>query len=183
VESEADAAVVRETAGAITGLHRRFIGYAEIFSPLHDDGIAEVLRKSTILLRIEELEDSEFEIVSPPVYGRYLMTIASKLSPDQRRFAIRHGLGHVVAGHVSEIAFLSGTRDWQTHEERVADLFALADLMPFHALDDARRSRPAWREVRGRIGRTIELFTRDWPAERTADRTSLRLDLYLETGL
>lgn len=182
VDQGRDGAVVQEVARAIEGLHARGLGYAEIFSPLHDDGIADVVRRNTILLRSDELGEGVHEVVTPPAFGRYVMTISTQLDIPRRRFAIRHGLGHVVAGHVEELAFLSSLRDWDTHEERVADLFALADLAPFWMLDDLRKARSSWGGLRQALCRILRTHTVDWPEARVADRADLRLALYRSKG-
>lgn len=178
-----DEAVLLEVARTIEQLHARGMGYAEIFSPLHDDGVAELARRNTVLLRTDTLGPGVHEIVTPPTFGRYVMTIASGLDTPRRRFATRHGLGHVVAGHVSELSLLSTVGDWTTHEERVADTFAMADLFPFWMLDDLRKARSSWGALRQALCRSFRMHTADWPEERVVDRADLRLALYRVRGL
>lgn len=178
-----DDAVARDVAAALKALQSRGIPYADILSPLAPDRLVDAMRRSAVLLRVDELGPKDQELVTPPIYGRYVMTIAKALDTRRRSFAMRHGFGHVVAGHVSEVAFLSTERDWTTHEERVADLFALADVIPFWLLDDLRKSRSSWGAIKQMISRTIRQYTIGWSEARVFDRAMLRVQLYRQFGL
>jgi hypothetical protein len=177
-----DVSVCRDVAAALRNLQSRGIPYADIFSPLPDDRLAEAMKRSAVLLRVDQLGEKDQELVTPPIYGRYIMTISKTLDPRRRGFATRHGFGHVVAGHVSEVAFLSTERDWMTHEERVADLFALADVVPFWLLNDLRKSRTSWGAIKQMISRTIRQYTIGWSEARVFDRATLRITLYRQHG-
>lgn len=177
-------AVVGATRRAIEQLHGQGIGYASIFSPLHDDGMKDVLRRMTITARGEQLGGRDLEAVAPPVFGRYILVYSTDVDDRRRRFAIRHGLGHVVAGHVSHPVYLSLDRNnWMSHEERVCDLFALADLMPAAVIEELRVARTSWAAILQAIVRSVHHHTLDWPIERVADRAELRLQLYRQCGL
>lgn len=178
-----DAAVIRQTADSIDRLHAKGIEYAGLFAPLHDEGLADTLRRSTVLLRLEPLAEGVMELVTPPMFGLYVMTVSSTLTYDRRRFATRHGLGHVVAGHVSELSFLSASRDHTTLEERVADTFALADVVPWWRLDELRRGRASVGQVKQLLCRVLRQNTVGWPEARVIDRANLRMRLYWECKL
>ena len=178
----ADVAVLEATRRAIAQLGAMGIGYADVFSPLTEDALRDALRRLTVRVRDEPLGRQELEAVSPPVFGRYAMLVSTDLDDARRGFAMRHGMGHVVAGHVTTVNFLGARSDATSPEERVADLFALADVVPFWTLGDLRRARASWRAIADRVAATIRGHTVDWPAERVRDRAGLRVALYREYG-
>ena len=182
--ADADGAVLTATKNAIAHMHALGIAYADLFSPLHDDGMADALRRLTIRTRGGPFGRRDLEAVSPPIFGRYAMLYSTDVDDNRRRFALRHGLGHVVAGHVTEISYLTTARDdHRSHEERVADLFALADLAPFWRLDELRKQRIGWRAIQHDVERVLHRHTIDWCEERVHDRATLRVALYRQYGL
>lgn len=184
---KAAAAVLHETWSTIESLHARRIAYADVFSPLHDDGLRDVLRRLTIYARGESLGSQDVEAVAPPAYhGRYVLLYSTDIDDRRRAFAVRHGMGHVAAGHVSEISYMSNRQDrddFMRHEERVADLFALADLIAFWRLDELRKQRLGWRAVSHEVCRVIRQHTLDWPEARVHDRARLRIALYRHNAM
>ena len=63
--------------------------------------------------------------------------------------------------------------------ERLADLFALADLVPFWQIDDWRRQgRLGWRAVAAAAARTASALAGDWADERASHGATLRVRLY-----
>jgi hypothetical protein len=178
-----DLDVVTATARAIDRLNDLGVLYANLFSPLHEGGVADAMRRLTITARGESLGQRELEAVMPPVFGRYILVYSTDVDERRRAFAIRHGIGHVVGGHVTEPNYLSNRDDYMSHEERVADCFALADLVPFWMLDDLRVGRTSWGAIKQALCRSIRVHTLDWPEDRVFDRATLRLTLYREEGL
>lgn len=178
-----DAVVVNAVRRAIEQMHRMGIPYADVFSPLSDATMTQSCRRLTIAVRGEPLGVRDVEAVSPPIFGRYMMIVSTDLTPERARFALRHGVGHVVGGHVTEPRYLSDRNEIMHFEERVADLFALADLVPFYVIDDRRRQRQGWRVIRHELCKEIRHFTVEWPEGRVADRADLRIHLYRECGL
>ncbi|HEU4559211.1 MAG TPA: hypothetical protein VFS20_15240, partial [Longimicrobium sp.] len=67
--------------------------------------------------------------------------------------------------------------------ERAADLFALADLVPAWWIEEVRRGRTPWREVKRQIALAVAQYAENWPAQRFGDRAELRLRLYRECGV
>lgn len=180
----ADADVLEAVADAIHNLHERVgIAYAHLFSPLHDDGIRDAMRRLTIHSRGESLGIQDLEAVSPPVFGRYALLFSTDVDSRRQGFAQRHGMGHVVCGHVTEPTYMSDRNDYMLHQERVADLFALADLFPAHMIDSLRDSRSSWRAIRHALTRSIRIHTINWPDHRVGDRCDLRLALYRARGI
>ena len=172
-----DEDVVRDATVAVRQLQRLGIGYDDLFSPLPDDALAAAMRRLTIRASGHPLGREALEAVTPPLYGRYLLVYSTDVDVDRQRFALRHGMGHVAAGHVSAVSFLSSTAEHMAPEERVADLFALADLVPYHAVAALKRGG-GWRAVRDEIARLVRLYTLDWPEERVRDRAMLRVEMY-----
>jgi hypothetical protein len=179
-----DVDVLTATTEAIRTLQDRMgIFYAGLFSPLHDDGIRDAMRRLTIYSRGEPLGVQDLEAVSPPVFGRYALIFSTDVDSRRQAFALRHGMGHVVCGHVTEPTYMSERDDHMQHRERVADLFALADLFPAHMIESLRTSRTPWRAVRHAAVRSIRHHTINWPESRVEDRAGLRLALYRGQGL
>lgn len=180
-----DEDVLRAVADAVRQLQRLGIGYDDLFSPLADEDLHDALRRLTIRASGHPLgtgADAPLELVTPPLYGRYLLLWSTDVDADRRRFALRHGMGHVAAGHVTTPRFLTADGDWMTPAERVADLFALADLVPFHHLAALKRGN-SWRVVRDEVAALVRMHTLDWPGERVRDRTVMRVALYRALGL
>ncbi len=163
-------------------------GYAdEFFSPISDFDIEVIARRFSCHLVAGELPAGVQEIGIPGYTGLPTIVVSRSLPPPVRRLATRHGLAHLVAGelegeHDSGVRFMSSIHDWTSLEERRADLFALADLIPDRELAAAvaTEASPAgalqW--MRERVG----LFAGDWPEGRIEDRARLRWGLYFGEG-
>ena len=80
---------------------------------------------------------------------------------------------------------MSSILDYMTLEERRADLFTLADLIPDRQLQTLQASGYSVRELEHRVTCEIKRCTPTWPADRIADRRALRLSMLsvIETGL
>jgi len=179
--SAEDREVLEDVAHAIEGLQARGICYGDIFSPMHLDGLRDVARRMTITVKLAPIGARDLEAVVPPVFGRYLMVVSSDVDEARRGFALRHGIAHVAAGHVTSISFLRSLEernDYMAREERVADLFALADVVPWYVFDEHRQARTTWGALRQLVCKVIRRHTIDWPEERVQDRADLRLALY-----
>jgi len=177
-----EADVLHAVADAVRQLQRLGIGYDDLFSPMTDEAMDAALRRLTIRASGHALGTGTLELVTPPLYGRYLLLWSTDVDADRRRFALRHGMGHVAAGHVTAPRFLTADGDWMSADERVADLFALADLVPFHQVAALRRGG-SWRAVRAEVAALVRMHTHAWPAERVDDRTVMRVTLYRELAL
>jgi hypothetical protein len=96
---------------------------------------------------------------------------------------MRHGLAHLVAGELAEeegagLRFMSSILDHMTLEERRADLYALADLLPDRTLAGAVITEPSpERGLRWMEGQ-VQQFAATWSRERVRDRAQLRWDLF-----
>lgn len=101
------------------------------------------------------------------------MLINADLPPGPRRYALRHGLGHVLAGHTC----LGGQRDrdWTARDEAVADLFALIDVVPSWRLGELIAAGYEQSEVERWVYAEVARWTSGWSSERLASRVWLRL--------
>ena len=96
--------------------------------------------------------------------------------------ALRRALAHVLMGHVGEHTPLPFPAPPAV--ARAADVFALADLVPFWQLHDWRRQgRLGWSSVVTHTARVAMALTQDWHAERAEHAARLRVRLYRENGL
>src|SRR3954469_23382642 len=77
----------------------------EDWSPLSDLTLALLLKRAGIQWSYAPLAGL-CEIVTPPICGMHLMLVESVQTYAERRFAVRHGLAHVLAGHVEEACFV-----------------------------------------------------------------------------
>lgn len=150
-EASDHAAVVREVRRLVARCHQLGVAYAtDDWSPLSDITLGLLLRRAGI--QWEYVHAEHFgEVVWPPICGTYLLQLNRAQPPAHRRFALRHGLAHVLAGHVADLSFAHDGHHWMCWEERVADAFALADLVPERIGDRAAEVRkycPEWSEYR-----------------------------------
>jgi hypothetical protein len=117
------------------------------------------------------------EIVWPPLCGIHRMYIDSEQTPGEKRLGIRHGFAHVLDGHVADLTYSHDGHDAFGYRERVADLYALADLIPNRALADCRESGFTSWEIEWWIWCEIKRYAPSWPTARLVDRIGLRLAL------
>lgn len=176
--------MVLEAAAGLVGAARRSVPwYAGDFAPIRSDQLAELLRRATCHVEIYAFGSDAVAMTFPPFRGRYPIFVNRAAERADRAFALRHELAHVLAGDVAQTTFLEAV-GYMAPEERVADLFALADLVPAWLLRSLRRQRMSWRallrEMRAMI---VSAYAEDWPEERLADRASLRLRLFREFDL
>ncbi|MBK8002399.1 MAG: ImmA/IrrE family metallo-endopeptidase [Gemmatimonadetes bacterium] len=150
------------------------VAYNSEFSPLSDLTFAVLLTRAGVRWRYAPLEGGICEIVWPPIYGVHLMQIDKHLTTAERRFAMRHGLAHVLDGHLRDLTPAADSGDWRSYEEAVADLFALVDLVPDHQIDtlplDAAESEQLEEWVRQQATKHVS----GWSEERLDHRARVR---------
>lgn len=154
------------------------VAYADDdWSPLSDITFALLLKRAGIQWQYQPLRGL-VEIVWPPICGVHLILLYDYLAPAERRFAVRHGLAHVLLDHMARGSFARTDHDWREDEEGAADLFALADLVPDRVVQrgiDAGLPRVELeRWLQGEIWRYVP----SWSAPRLEDRAALRLALW-----
>lgn len=146
------------------------------WAPLSDITFALLLERAGVRWRYCAMEGLA-EIIWPPVCGIHVMHLAKGQPYAERRFAMRHGLAHVLAGHAMDRVW---RQDGPSMEESVADLFALADLMPDRELagvvDGGTLSEPMLQAYL--MARVLE-YAPSWEPAKVLDRVSLRWALWL----
>lgn len=168
---------------------RRLIGrarevvefYAGDFAPIRTDQVSVLLSHNSCFLKVFAFKSTDLAaFVLPAARGVYPIGVNQLATRTDRQFAIRHELAHVIAGEVDEPTFLSDD-SYMGHSERVADLFALADMVPGWVIRHMRRDRVSWRDILVEVRGAIQTeCAGDWPADRLDDRARLRLRLFRE---
>jgi hypothetical protein len=112
-------------------------------------------------------------MVVPPIAGTIGIGVNVNGQVDEE-LQVRHELAHVVADEVGSAVFLDS--DAMGFSERVADTFALADLIRPEELRRIRRGRTLW-EALDELDGYVRSWAPGWPDERVRDRSVLRVML------
>lgn len=179
---EADAAVVAAALRLVDEARRTVDAYAGPMAPLRTDQVSALLVANACHVEVFPFQSSTVAMTLPPCGGVYPILLNRAAERTDRFFALRHELAHVMAGDCAGPVFLA-EEGYMTHPERVADLFALADLVPGRWIGDLRRGRTPWKAVRHEVEEAIATYAETWPPDRLADRAALRLKLYRERGV
>jgi hypothetical protein len=180
--------VIAGAESIIKAIRRHMPFYAGDFAPARTDQIAELLKRSGCALQVmpfplaEDGNPIDPAFVMPLLNGINIICIDKNASRTDRQYAIRHELTHVFADEVSDVTYLSDAH-YMSSSERIADLVALADLIPGWTINDMRAARSTWRTVRAEIDKGVEWYADGWPCERILDRGGLRLRLFRECGI
>lgn len=157
--------------------------YAGPFAPIRTDQVADLLRAHRCILYLSDnLNGDTAGMALPRMAGLCPIVIARETPRTERMLIARHELAHAIAGELDEPTYLTAD-DATSFSERVADLFALADLIPAWLLQDLRRSRMKWDDVLLEIRHGVWDSAQDWPEDRIGDRAELRLRFFREFGL
>ena len=174
---------VLQSARRLVGQAREVVpAYAGPFSPVRIDQVTELLNAAGCHVETFAFQSDTVAMVLPQCGGVYPILINRSAEQTDRVFALRHELGHVLAGDVDGAVFLAN-EGYMSPAERAADLFALADLVPAWWIEEVRRGRTPWREVKRQIALAVAQYAENWPAQRFGDRAELRLRLYREHGV
>jgi hypothetical protein len=173
-----DGTVIGEAMRLVEGARRVDAGYAGSTSPLRTDQLAGLMRNSGCHVEVFPFRSSLGAMALPRYAGLYPVFVNSAADRTERVFALRHELAHVLAGDVDEPLYLADD-GYTSLQERVADLFALADLVPGWWMrwisEDANR-------FESEVARAVTDFAEGWPSERIADRARLRIALFRACG-
>ena len=169
-------------ANLLVGIaRRRQPRYAHEVKPCSTSELSELLRRSCCVVHVLEPRPGARAFVVPPIGGYYHVGIKEDLELDERQFALRHELSHVLNEDVEEPARMVD-RGYLTQGERLADLFGLADLIPRMLIEVLKkRMRLTWGQVTEEVADEIrQRWGRAWPEARVDDRAKLRVRLYRE---
>lgn len=153
-------------------------GYAGPFSPVRTDQLSELLRRTGCHVEVFPFHSGTVAMTLPRCAGVHPIFLNRSAERTDRVFALRHELAHVLGGDVDGALFLT-EEGVMSPGERVADLFALADLVPGWWIDWVSGDAPA-AELGAEVAQAIAEFAEGWPAERAIDRAMLRMRLYRE---
>jgi hypothetical protein len=156
--------------------------YAGPMAPARTDQVNDLMRGAGCHVEVFAFQSDTVAMVLPRCGGVYPVLVNRAAEQTDRYFALRHELGHVLAGDVDGAVFLAH-EGYMSPAERAADLFALADLVPAWWVAEVRRGRTPWREVKRQIALAVATYAEAWPPQRFADRAELRLRLYREHGI
>jgi len=156
------------------------------FSPISELDVEILAHRFGARIRVAPLPDEIQELAVPGIAGPHTLRINRDLPPAFRRLAMRHGLAHVIAGelegdHDGGPRFLSSFQDWMSLEERRADLFALADLIPDRLLEAVVGAHSSPLSALWWMASQVQQFVPGWGKDRVEDRARLRWELYFES--
>ncbi|HEU4456406.1 MAG TPA: hypothetical protein VFR81_25285 [Longimicrobium sp.] len=180
---DADDCRVISAAGWMVAVARRAVeDYAGPRAPVRTDQVGALLAAAGCHVEIFPFRSDTVAMTLPRCAGVYPVLVNRSAERTDRFFALRHEVAHVLAGDVEGAVYLAH-EGYADHAERVADLFALADLVPGWWIAGLRRGGAPWREVRGEVADAIAAYAEAWPPERLRDRAALRIRLFHERGI
>ena len=178
-----DRAAVDLALACVRRVQETGAGYADLFSPLHDDALLAALARLDVRVHEAPLADGGAFVVTPRIHGRHLLVCAAAGDVYRRAFARRQALGLVLAGALDELPATNTDAGATARPHRAADLFALADVAPFWQIHDLRRARLGWAAVTDAMAVAVRSQTTGWSTDRVRDRAALRVALYRKHGV
>jgi hypothetical protein len=183
VTTAVDASIIQSTRFLIEQMKRAVgVPYTEAgLAPVNDWWIQHAARHLNTVIEVRSLPKGIYEIATPGYLGNAVIAIRKGLPTNEKRLALRHGLAHLLGGELDEceagqVRFMSSVLDLMSLEERRADLFALADMIPDHWIAEVPSEGRA--DVEYWVAERIRVLIPSWPEERVKDRARLRVDLF-----
>ncbi len=177
-----DAQVLAATERMATAARRIVPEYGAGFIPLRTDQLSQLLVGAECHLEIFSFRSDTVAMVLPRCAGVYPILLNRDAERTDALLALRHELGHVLAGDADGVIFMAAS-GCMTLQERAADLFALADLVPAGWLRWIRGERLPWRDVAREVEDAVRGYAEDWDPERLKDRVRLRVALFRKRGI
>ncbi len=156
--------------------------YAGHYAPLRTDQLSALLRGAGCHVEVFPFQSDTIAMTLPRCADAYPVLVNRSAERTDRLFAFRHEIAHVLAGDVEGAVYLSD-EGYMAMPERIADLFALADLVPGWWIADVRKGQTPWRRVKAEIALAVAEYAEAWPPDRLVDRVVLRLKLFRERGV
>jgi hypothetical protein len=181
MSSEQDALIL-STARLVRAARALEPDYAGRFAPARSDQVARLLAGACCHVEVFPFRSRTVAMALPRCAGVYPVLVDRGSERTARVFALRHELGHVLAGDVDGAVFLADT-GYMAPSERIADLFALADLVPGWWIEWVRAGGAPAQEVRSDVVQAVAEYAEDWPLRRLRDRAALRLRLFRAAGI
>ena len=175
----------RTLAGAarlIRSAQRLEAEYAGAGAPVGAAQLDRLLRGSGCHVESYPFASDAVAMLLPRCDGAYPVLLNQNAERGERSLALRHELAHVLAGDADGALFLPG-EGYMAPEERAADLFALADLVPGWWMAELRAAGEPWRTVLAEVTAAMADFSARWPTDRVRDRAMLRLRLWAARGV
>jgi hypothetical protein len=156
--------------------------YGSGFIPLRTDQLSALLVGAECHVEIFPFRSDTVAMVLPRCAGVYPILLNRESQRTDALLALRHELGHVLAGDADGVIFMAAS-GCMTLQERAADLFALADLVPAGWIRWIRGERLPWREVAREVEDAVRGYAEEWTPERLEDRVRLRCTLFRRRGI
>jgi hypothetical protein len=150
-----DPALVDAAAALVRELQQAAPGYDDLFAPLHDDALGDLLRRHGVAVHAATgVPAGTRAVLTASIAGRHRLVYSADATADQRRLVARAAAAHLVAGHLGEAgAGVALASPAPPALARLADTVALADLVPFWQVGDLRRrGRLGWRALAEHVG-------------------------------
>jgi hypothetical protein len=156
--------------------------YAGAAAPVSPDQIRVLLAASGCHVEIFPFRSDALGMTLPFCEGVHPVLVNGDAAGVDRWFALRHQVAHVLAGDTQGAVCLAH-EGFHRYPERVADLFALADVVPGWWLQRLVHNCPSWNAVRGAVARRVAEIVPAWPPHRVHDRAELRLRIFCDEGI
>lgn len=174
-----DRDVLRAARKAILEARRITSWYAGVGAD--SSQISKILVATDTVL-VERRFDSEVKgMAFERLGGGHVIAIDSACTHADELYTLRHEIAHVLRGEAGEPTYLTA-EDRMSHSERVADLFAIADMAPTAWLKPAIRGRRIVYAVQ-EVKQILRALTDGWSEPRLLDRAKLRVLLFREYGI
>lgn len=178
-----DEELILSAAGRLVDAARGVVpDYAGPYAPIRTDQLSALLRGTGCHVEVFTFQSDTIAMTLPRCADVYPVLVNRSAERTDRVFAFRHEVAHVLAGDVEGAVFLED-RGYMALPERVADLFALADLVPGWWIADVRKGQTPWRRVHAEVAYAIGEYAESWTEERLEDRARLRLGLFRERAV
>lgn len=180
--SSEDAEVLAAAERLVAAARQIVPDYGTGFIPLRTDQLSVLLKDAECHVEIFSFRSDTVTMVLPRCAGVYPILLNRESQRTDVLLALRHELGHVLAGDADGVIFMAAS-GCMTLQERAADLFALTDLVPAGWLRWIRRERLSWQNVAREVEDAVRGYAEEWTPERLEDRVRLRCALFRKRGL